>query len=99
MSNPRAEMGRDEGVLHITLFDLTGEQLEALWGILMLNGSSPVYEKRSEAGAHLDQWDSKTGRVSFHLHREQPNPFLDEVQRKLGVYIPRECCPDYRRTD
>lgn len=96
---PIAHLGRDGHVLHLTFLHLSDHQQQALQRVLMYNGPDEVYHLRSEAGAHLDQWDRKRGLASIHLHRENPSGFLSELERLLGVHIPREVNPEYRRLD
>lgn len=95
--NPIADLGRDGRALHLTFLHLTEDQLTEMQRLLMHNGQGELYRMRSEAGAHLDQWDSKRGLVSLHLYGQSPTPFMAELGRRLGVFIPNECNPDYSR--
>lgn len=97
--NPIADLGLDGHVLHLTFLNLAADQLAEMQRILMHNGQGELYHMRSEAGAHLDQWDSKRGLVSLHLYGHSPMPFMAELGHRLRVFVPAVCNPDYSRVE
>lgn len=88
MSKPIADLSRNvEGLPVLGLYNLTNDNIEALRGALLANGSEVIHTLRADAGAHVAYWNPEERMVGVTLHGCGAAPwlFIHAICNGLGM--------------